>query len=167
MATQSQKDILAKNLKIQLQNKGISQTDLAKTLDYPEMTVSNWINAKFYPRIDKIQEMADYFGINKSDLIEDKPISPTVSSTPTLKSDEEKLLSNYKNSNSQGKKIILDTSETISKTYPKVINLEPTREEILEFFIGSGFAALEGKGLNQMTYDELLDVYNTIREEEF
>lgn len=72
MATQSQKDILANNLKKFLDIKGISQTDLAKTLDYPEMTVSNWVNAKFYPRIDKIQELADFFEINKSDLIEDK-----------------------------------------------------------------------------------------------
>lgn len=72
MANQDQKDILSKNLKIYLDRKGLSQTDLAKELGYPEMTVSNWVNAKFYPRIDKIQEMADFFGINKSDLMEDK-----------------------------------------------------------------------------------------------
>lgn len=72
MANQDQKDILSKNLKTYLDRKGLSQTDLAKELGYPEMTVSNWVNAKFYPRIDKIQEMADFFGINKSDLMEDK-----------------------------------------------------------------------------------------------
>lgn len=72
MANQEQKDILSKNLKLYLARKGLSQTDLAKELGYPEMTVSNWVNAKFYPRIDKIQEIADFFGINKSDLMEDK-----------------------------------------------------------------------------------------------
>lgn len=72
MANQKQKDILSKNLIKNLERKGITQTQFAQMLDYPEMTVSNWINAKYYPRIDKIQEMADFFNINKSDLIEDK-----------------------------------------------------------------------------------------------
>jgi hypothetical protein len=34
------------------------------------------MKAKKYPRIDKIEFMANYFGINKSDLIENKNISP-------------------------------------------------------------------------------------------
>lgn len=73
MATQKQKDTFARNIKYYLNERNMTQTELAKTLDYPEMTVSNWVNAKYYPRIDKIQEMADFLSINKSDLIEDKP----------------------------------------------------------------------------------------------
>lgn len=73
MATQKQKDIFARNIKYYLNERDMTQTQLAKILDYPEMTVSNWVNAKYYPRIDKIQEMADFLSINKSDLIEDKP----------------------------------------------------------------------------------------------
>ena len=73
MATQKQKDIFARNIKYYLSERDMTQTQLAKILDYPEMTVSNWVNAKYYPRIDKIQEMADFLSINKSDLIEDKP----------------------------------------------------------------------------------------------
>ncbi|GIN38493.1 LexA family protein [Heyndrickxia oleronia] len=64
---------MSKNLKAQLKKVGKSQTDLAKELNLPEMTVSNWVKAKTYPRIDKIQLMADYFGIKRSDLTEDKP----------------------------------------------------------------------------------------------
>lgn len=37
------------------------------------MTVSNWVRGEKYPRIDKIQALADYFGVLKSDLIEMKP----------------------------------------------------------------------------------------------
>ena len=33
---------------------------------------TEWINGKKYPRIDRIEIMADYFGIQKSDLIEEK-----------------------------------------------------------------------------------------------
>ncbi len=35
-------------------------------------TFSDWVNAKTYPRIDKIELMANYFGISKSDLVEDR-----------------------------------------------------------------------------------------------
>lgn len=64
------KEVMAKNIQIQLNKKGITQTDMAKDLNIPEMTVSNWIKAKTYPRIDKIQMMADYFGIPRSELTE-------------------------------------------------------------------------------------------------
>lgn len=65
------KKIMAKNIQKYLDRKGISQTDMAKDLGFPEMTVSNWLNAKTYPRPDKIQMMADYFNIRRSDLIEE------------------------------------------------------------------------------------------------
>ena len=35
-------------------------------------TFTDWVNGKTYPRIDKIEMLANYFGIKKSDLIEDK-----------------------------------------------------------------------------------------------
>lgn len=66
------KEIFSKNLLYQLKKHGITQTDLASDLNYPQTTMSNWINGKSYPRIDRIQEMADYFNIYKSDLTEDK-----------------------------------------------------------------------------------------------
>lgn len=33
-------------------------------------TVLDWVNAKTYPRIDKIELMSRYFGVDKSDLVE-------------------------------------------------------------------------------------------------
>lgn len=35
-------------------------------------TFNDWFKGKKYPRIDKIELMANYFGILKSDLIEEK-----------------------------------------------------------------------------------------------
>ena len=66
------KVIFANNLEKYLNIKRMTQTDLSKTLNIPEMTVSNWMNAKTYPRVDKIQLLADFFGIQKSDLTEAK-----------------------------------------------------------------------------------------------
>src|SRR5699024_6313467 len=44
-------------------------------------TLSDWVNAKTYPRIDKIEMMANYFGVSKSDLVEDKQTVDTVQIT--------------------------------------------------------------------------------------
>lgn len=66
------KEILAKNLKYYMDKKGVDRNQLCSDLDLKYMTVSDWINSKTYPRIDKIELLANYFGINKSDLIEDK-----------------------------------------------------------------------------------------------
>jgi len=40
-------------------------------------TFSDWVNAKTYPRIDKIELMANYFGISKADLVEERSINTT------------------------------------------------------------------------------------------
>src|SRR5690625_5853441 len=66
------KEIVASNLQKLLDRKGITQTQMANELNYPEMTVSNWMKAKTYPRVDKMQEMADYFGVKRSDIEEIK-----------------------------------------------------------------------------------------------
>src|SRR5699024_4401351 len=66
------KQIVAYNLKRLLDKKGVTQTQMANHLKYPEMTVSNWMKAKTYPRVDKMQEMADYFGVRRSDIEEIK-----------------------------------------------------------------------------------------------
>ena len=47
---------------------------MAKDLDLKESTVSSWINAVKYPRRDKIELLADYFGVMPSDITEDKSL---------------------------------------------------------------------------------------------
>ncbi|WP_066925479.1 LexA family protein [Murdochiella massiliensis] len=66
------KGIMAENIKRYMEKKGINAKQLAEILDFPYTTVLSWINAANYPRIDKIEQMADFFGVKKSDLIEDK-----------------------------------------------------------------------------------------------
>ncbi len=71
MATWS-KEVLAKNLQRYLSEREKSQKELAAIVGVSAPTVNEWLKAKKYPRIDKIEKMANYFGILKSDLIEDK-----------------------------------------------------------------------------------------------
>ena len=67
------KEIMAKNIRRYLDIKGLNPRQMAIELDFKYTTVLDWVNAKTYPRIDKIEIMANFFGIQKSDLVEDKP----------------------------------------------------------------------------------------------
>ena len=71
MSALGNKQIMAKNLKWYLDRSSKSQKDFCRDLEFRETTVSDWLNAKTYPRIDKIEKMANYVGIEKSDLVED------------------------------------------------------------------------------------------------
>jgi len=63
--------IFAKNFNYYLIIKGKTQNDIVRDLQITASTVSDWANAKKYPRVDKMQKLADYFGILKSDLTEE------------------------------------------------------------------------------------------------
>lgn len=72
MSDLGNKEIFAKNLKYYMDLNHKDRNDVARDLDLPYTTVTSWYNAEFYPRIDKIQLLANYFCIQKSDLVEDK-----------------------------------------------------------------------------------------------
>ena len=77
MSNLGNKEIMAKNIRKYMQDNDVTQTEICKTLNIPMPTFSDWVNAKTYPRIDKIELMANYFGIEKSDLVESHSKSPT------------------------------------------------------------------------------------------
>lgn len=66
------KEVFAKNLRYYMERSGITQKELAEIVGVSAPTVNEWLKAKKYPRIDKIEILANYFKILKSDLIEEK-----------------------------------------------------------------------------------------------
>ena len=66
------KQVMAKNLKYYVEKSGRTQKDLAEVVGVAQSTFNEWVKGKKYPRIDKIEILANFFGILKSDLIEDK-----------------------------------------------------------------------------------------------
>ena len=72
MSSMGNKETMAKNLKYYIAKSGKDRRELAEIWGVPYSTVSEWINGRKYPRIDSIEIMAEYFGIMKSDLIEEK-----------------------------------------------------------------------------------------------
>ena len=65
------REIMARNIKYYLNIKEVSAAEICEALNIKPNTFSYWVNGKSYPRIDKIELMAQYFGISKSDLVED------------------------------------------------------------------------------------------------
>ena len=72
MSSLGNKQVMAKNIRYYMEKNGLNATDLALELDFKYSTVLDWLKANTYPRIDKIEMMANYFKIEKSDLVEDK-----------------------------------------------------------------------------------------------
>lgn len=68
------KNIMAKNLLFYVERSGKTQREIAEAVGVARSTFTEWIKGNKYPRIDKIEMLADYFGILKSDLIEEKKI---------------------------------------------------------------------------------------------
>ena len=71
MSDLGNKKILAQNLQRVMNANNIDRNTLCKDLGLKYSTVSEWLSGNKYPRIDKIEMLANYFEIQKSDLIED------------------------------------------------------------------------------------------------
>jgi len=66
------KKIFSRNLNYYMNLNNKTQTDLINDLGFNKSAVSTWCNGTRLPRMDKVEILAQYFGINRSDLIEDK-----------------------------------------------------------------------------------------------
>ena len=64
------KKIFSENLRYYLRRDEKGRKDVCRDLGVSYTTFCDWVNGKKYPRIDKIELLARYFGIQKSDLIE-------------------------------------------------------------------------------------------------
>ena len=91
MSEEDYKKVFSKNLKYFMEQKGISQMDLVNDLQLSQSTVSNWCTGLKLPRMNKIQMLADYFGIEKSDLLERKTSSDSQLSSKDEKDIEKAL----------------------------------------------------------------------------
>lgn len=77
------KETMAKNIKRLMALNQVNATDVCTALGFKAPTFSDWVNAKTYPRIDKIEAMSNYFGVSKADLVEEQLPSDAISYAPT------------------------------------------------------------------------------------
>ena len=71
-STNESKKIMAENIKRYMEMKGVTNQQICDALGFKYTTFMDWIKGVTYPRIGKVEAMANYFGVLKSDLIEDK-----------------------------------------------------------------------------------------------
>lgn len=72
MSDATMREIFARNLKRLLEMNDKQPADIVRDLGIPFSTVSNWVNGEKFPRMGKIEMLANYLGVEKSDLLEDK-----------------------------------------------------------------------------------------------
>lgn len=72
MTSIGNKSVISKNLTYYVERSGKTQKELSEIVGVATSTFNDWMKGKKYPRIDKIEILANYFGILKSDLIEDR-----------------------------------------------------------------------------------------------
>ncbi len=66
------KDILAKNLVKLRQAKKLTQSELAKQLNYSDKSISKWEHGDAVPPIDVLKEIADFYGVTLDFLVTEK-----------------------------------------------------------------------------------------------
>lgn len=93
------KEVMARNIKKQMDKKGVNAAEVCRALGFKTNTYSNWLNAKIYPRIDKIEMLAEYFGVSKAALVED-------AQEMILTDKERNLVINYRESDQTTRDII-------------------------------------------------------------
>lgn len=84
------KEVMARNIRHYMDKNEVTASDLCKALDIKQNTFSDWVNAKTYPRIDKIERMAQYFHISKAFLVED------ISELDIITEDEKNMIMEYR-----------------------------------------------------------------------
>lgn len=97
------KRLFSINLKRIMLENGKTQSDIMKDLSFRQATVSDWLNGKKYPRMDKIEMLAQYFRISIDELI-----SVSKQEKMSLSSLELALIKKYRQLSASDKQEILN-----------------------------------------------------------
>ena len=85
MTEDEQKKVFARNLNRYVDMSQKTQREIAHAIDVSPQTFNTWCQGIAIPRMGKVQRLADYFNIGKSDLIDDKPINSSENVTKGIK----------------------------------------------------------------------------------
>nr|WP_308696104.1 XRE family transcriptional regulator [uncultured Stomatobaculum sp.] len=80
MTEDRQRQIFSNNLRRLIDASGKTQKDVADAIGVSQQIMNVWARGKAIPRMGKIQRLADYFGIEKSQLIDEQPEEPSIPS---------------------------------------------------------------------------------------
>lgn len=92
----------AQNLKNIMQKRNKTQSDLVKNLSFRQATVSDWLNGKKYPRMDKVEKLANYLGVSINELLMQSVSEPPIPEIQ-LTDQEKSMIKKYRQLNADGK----------------------------------------------------------------
>ena len=119
------KELFSKNLVEQLLAKGETQASMARYMKISSATASDWCNGRKMPRVDKIQALCNWLGIELSDLLEKKKdVQTNGQETEYYLDDETREMLRFLNENPKHKKILSSSRK-----------LKPEDLEIIEAMI--------------------------------
>ena len=68
------KEVFSRNLQKYMALNGKSRKEVCQALGYSYFTFSDWVNGKKMPRMDKVEQLANYFGITIDELMTATPV---------------------------------------------------------------------------------------------
>lgn len=122
MTADDSKQIMAKNIRRFMDRKGVTNQQLCADLGFKYTTFMDWIKGVTYPRIGKIEAMANYFGCEKSDLIEEKTINNSPKEMAerhfemVMDEDLNELFDDFRSLDAGKKKIVKDLVRSLVET---------------------------------------------------
>lgn len=140
------KKIMANNIRRHLDSLGLNVKDFATLMNFKYTTVLDWVNAKTYPRIDKIELMANYFKVDKSDLVE--RYTPSTSLLQQINDTVVQLTP-------PNQIIVLRKSEELLESQEREVN-----EELFEYHVfeklsaGTGYGYAEDRNYDTVYFDK-------------
>ena len=75
VTTLENKDIFSFNLNYYMNENEKTRRDVADAIGVSYFTFTDWVKGKTYPRMDKVEKLAKYFGVKISDLVEKNDIA--------------------------------------------------------------------------------------------
>lgn len=126
MTNEEQKEIFSRNFRFYVDASGKEQKTIAEELNYSYTTVNTWYRGTSMPNAAKIQTLADYFGILKSDLLDDHSSKATQGDSTYVRFTPEQIrfLNKYIALDDKGKETIehilsLETMRTVREVEMK------------------------------------------------
>lgn len=103
------------------QEKGLTQSEVAKAINTSQRNIGRWENGENEPTASFIVQLATYFNVSADYLLglEDDFGAPTANAIVEgsgYSSEERKLVENYRELNQSGKRLINETIKTLLTT---------------------------------------------------
>ena len=73
MTDEKQKLLFSSNLSRLIEERNLKQAEIAEYIGVSPQTFNTWVKGIAFPRMGKVQKIADFFNVPKSYLIEEHP----------------------------------------------------------------------------------------------